>query len=154
MSSSPHFALVGAALTTVLAGCGSPALFPEDYRETYTEVRDCRISGDHDLNRVRVFADPVALEAYRDRGVERIPAGGILLKEEYDFGDSDCSGPILGWTVMQRLEDGEAPADLDWSWQRTDRDRIDTGADISRCVSCHEGCGVAPDGFDGTCAIP
>src|SRR5690606_34595380 len=30
-------------------------LFPEDYRDSYVEVRDCRGSGDHDLNQVRML---------------------------------------------------------------------------------------------------
>lgn len=144
----------------VFAGCPGPPpppppdpLIPEDYRDTYTEVRDCRQSGDHDLNMVRVLADPAALAPYQDRA-EPFPVGATIVKEQYDFGDSDCSGPIVRWTIMQRLEDGSAPADLDWAWEALDADfHVEQDADLIGCPECHMGCDP-PGGYMGTCTEP
>lgn len=138
----------------LLAACdhGKP-FFPETYRDSYTEVRNCRQSVDHDLNRVRVLASPEALAAYTSR-TSPFPDGAVVVKEEYDFGDSTCSGPIKQWTAMRKLPDGMAPAMLDWEWQRVDSGRGVQSTNDARCFGCHTMCGVAPDGYAGTCAIP
>lgn len=128
-------------------------LLPEDYAATYTEVRDCRQSGDHDLHVVRVLADPVALAAYADR-TEPFPPGAIVVKEEYGFGDTDCTGSIEQWTVMEKLEVGADPENLDWLWQTIDTDRTVKNENEARCAGCHTSCGVPPDGYDGTCTVP
>jgi hypothetical protein len=142
------------ALAGPLGGCpgGPEPLFPEDYRATYVEVRNCRQSADHDLHMIRVLADPAARDPYVGRDAP-IPVGAILVKEEYDFGDLDCTGPIVRWTAMQRLEPGTAPLDLDWYWQAADPDRNVTEDNPERCANCHQGC-VEPDGYSGTCAVP
>ncbi len=148
------------ALAALLAGCPGPPeppppdpLVPSDYRDTYVEVRDCRQSGDHDLDNVRVLADPAALVPYRDR-MDPFPVGATVVKEQYDFGDSDCSGPIVRWTVMQRLEDGSDPGNLDWAWQALDADfQVVRDEDILRCSDCHRGCDP-PVGYMGTCTEP
>ena len=135
------------------AASGPDPLFPDDYEASYTEVRDCRGSGDHDLHNIRILADPAALVPYDGR-VEPFPEGAIVLKEEYDFGDIACAGEIIEWTVMQRLPTGSSASTLDWAWQELDADRRVLTEDEPRCISCHQGCGVPPDGYDGTCASP
>lgn len=128
--------------------------FPADYAATYVEVRDCRSSGDHDLNYVRMLADPAALAPYQNRDAP-FPVGSVVLKEEFDFTDTTCAGPIKQWTVMTRLADGTAPTALDWRWQRVDADRNVVGVDTPRCYGCHTGCGVPSEGgYEGTCAHP
>jgi hypothetical protein len=129
-----------------------PVFFPEDYETTYTEVRACRTSGDHFSN-IRVLASPEAVEPYMGR-VESFPEGAVVLKEEYDFGDQECSGPIVQWSVMQRLEEGSSAEMLDWTWQVVDADRIVVDQDKPACWGCHQGCGFLPDGYEGTCSIP
>lgn len=152
----PTAALLGAA--TLLFGCPTPqppavdSILPEDYLDTYTEVRDCRSSGDHDLHNVRVLADPAALEAYRDRAAP-FPVGSIVVKEEFDFGDADCTGPVVRWTVMQREEPGTAPAFLDWYWQSLDEDGVVDEDNSILCANCHMGCDP-PIGYEGTCTSP
>lgn len=129
-------------------GGGSP-VFPESWSSTYTEVRNCRSSSDHDLHRIRVLADPAALDPYRNH--TPFPVGAVVLKAEYDFADTSCTGPVIEWTAMQKLA---TPEDLGWVWQRVKADRsIDTEND-PRCIQCHTDCGVPPDGFDGTCTMP
>jgi hypothetical protein len=140
------------AIGGVLAACGGdPAEpgFPADYAASYGEVRDCRASADHDLNQIRVLADPAAMAAYLARDVD-FPAGAIVLKEEYDFADDTCTGPIVQWTVMVR--DPAGP--VGWRWQRVDADRDVVSEDEARCTTCHATCGVPPDGYLGTCAVP
>jgi Cytochrome P460 len=127
--------------------------FPADYAGSYVEVRNCRGSGDHDLNNIRILASPSALAPYQDR-VEPFPVDAVVLKEEYDFGDITCEGPIKQWTVMRRLPDGSSTDTLDWAWQRVDLQREVVDEDASRCIGCHQGCGMAPDGYDWTCAMP
>ena len=67
-----------------------------------------------------------------------------------------ASGPIVVWTVMQKLDDGSAPATLDWQWQKVDSHRNTVNTDINKCVSCHTTC--TPTGSRGgyayTCTMP
>lgn len=126
--------------------------FPASYAASYVEVRDCRNSGDHELNRIRVLADPLALEPYRDRDAD-FPVGAVVLKEEHDFADTDCTGAPVRFTVMTRLAASSSPATLDWYWQDVDGARRVVSENDSRCVGCHTGCGVPPDGYQGTCTV-
>src|SRR4051812_28274789 len=101
-------------LVALLAGCGGSApLFPADYAATYVEVRGCRPSGDHDLNNIRVLADPAALGPYMTRASD-FPVGAVVLKEEHDFGDTACTGKPKQYTVMVKQPAGTATARLDW----------------------------------------
>ena len=153
-----RFAVIAIAML-VVSGCPGgdepdiEPLFPADYDVTYALVRNCRGSGDHDLNNIRILVDPAARTPYEGR-TEPFPIGAVVLKEEYDFGDPTCEGELVQWTVMQRLETGSSPDTLDWAWQRVDVDRVVVEEDPPRCIGCHTGCGVPPDGYDGTCAIP
>jgi len=142
-------------LAVVLGACGedpSPA-FPADYAVTFDEVRDCRGSADHDLHNIRVLADALGAPAYLDRDAP-FPEGAVILKEEYGFADATCEDELVQWTVMTKLADGASPGTLDWAWQRVGADRGVISEDDPRCVGCHQDCGVAPDGFAGTCAVP
>jgi hypothetical protein len=127
-------------------------MVPAEYLSSFVEVRDCRRGGDHDFEFVRVLADPIALEPYMTRG-ESIPEGGFLLKEQYDPADETCSGDLIEWTLMKRLPMGSAPESLDYAWQRVYASgEVDN--DVQGCINCHTRCGILPDGFDGTCAVP
>lgn len=129
---------------------GPVPLFPADYASSYTEVRDCRSSTEHDLAHVRVLADPQALGPYQGRDTD-FPVGSIVLKEEYD--DAECAGSITRWTVMQRLLTGSSPDTLDWTWQDVQASRRVETVDEPRCIGCHTTCGMPPDGFQGTCTV-
>ena len=159
---SSYRAALAACLCLVTSGCAGDDVgddsgvepdFPADYADDYVEVRNCRGSGDHDLNNIRILAGPSAITPYNGRS-EPFPPGAIVLKEEFDFGDLACEGPIKQWTVMRRLEDGSAPDTLDWSWQRVDAERKVVDVDAARCINCHSGCGIEPDGYEWTCAMP
>lgn len=157
--------LLAASLSGTVAicmGCGDPdeeepssdgVAFPADYATSYTEVRDCRPSGDHDLNNIRVVVDSAALGPFQDRSTP-FPTGSIVLKEEFEFDDIDCTGEVKQWTVMQKLEAGSAADTLDWAWQQVDRDRRVVSENSQRCVACHSACVDGAVGYDATCADP
>lgn len=132
---------------------GPEPAFPEDYASSYTEVRDCRQSGDHDLNIIRILADPAALGPYDNRD-QPFPEGAVVLKEEYEFDDMMCEGAIKQWTVMVRLADGDNAEQLDWHWQRVDADRQVATENEAKCYGCHTGCTPDTDGYENTCAVP
>jgi hypothetical protein len=135
--------------------CGpdAKAYFPKDYLSTYTEVRDCRNSSDHDLRFIRVLANPIAYDTYINRDGP-FPTGSILLKEERDE-STTCMGPITSITAAKKLPDGSSPETLDWEWQRVDPETLlDVTEDESRCYNCHSGCpsDSNPGGYLYTCA--
>jgi len=142
----------------LLAACGSDGsteqpLFPADYAATYQQVRNCRYSIEHDLQYIRVLVSPDALTPYNGRTAP-FPAGSIVLKEQYDGDDTTCAGPIVQWTVMQKLATGTDADNLDWEWQRVDAKKKITTGDIKKCTTCHKACIAPPDGYDGTCTMP
>jgi len=134
-------------------GGGDPPVFPADYAATYQQVRGCRFSLEHDLVRIRVLASPDALTPYNGRTAP-FPAGAIVLKEEYAETDTACAGPVVSYTVMQKLAVGSSPATLDWTWQEVDANRRTLSRDDRSCTSCHSDCGRPPEGYDGTCTVP
>lgn len=135
---------------------GAEPFFPEDYESSYTEVRDCRGSGDHDLNNIRVFADAAAMAPYENH-TDPFPEGAVLVKAEYDFGDIACEGEPIQWTAMRRLVAGNSPDTLDWSWQQVDFDRTVVEEDSAACIGCHTSCGEDPPPgylYESTCTQP
>ena len=147
----------GVVLAVLLVACGpddgAAPVFPDDYAATYQEVRGCRFSLDHDLIRIRVLASPDALTPYTGR-IQPFPTGAILLKEQYADSDTRCEGPIVDFTVMAKLDVGSSPATLDWTWQKVGPDHQTVDTDIKACTQCHDSCGKAPEGYDGTCTMP
>lgn len=124
--------------------------FPEDFLAAgYEEVRNCRGSADHDLSQIRVLASPDGRQAYLDR-TDPIPDGTILVKPLYDFEDTSCEGAILEYATAIKASSSTATAG--WHWQRVSITREVVTQDDSRCIGCHDDCGL-PEGFDHTCAV-
>jgi hypothetical protein len=134
-------------LLVALSACEPEPSFPADYAKSYVQVRNCRPSAEHDSHNIRILASPSAVAPYRDRDAG-FPSGAVVLKEERDFGDVDCSGPILQWTVMS------LQPDAGWHWQSVSPERRVLTTNAAKCVDCHSRCGQPPDGFEGTCAVP
>ncbi len=153
--------LIGCVLAMGLLGCsddappGADPLYPVDYAQSYVEVRACRFSLEHDLMRIRVFASPDAAPTYMAR-TGTFAANAIIVKQEYDSADMDCSGAVLSTAAIQKLEPGSAPDKLDWRWQRVDEsgEPAEDNLTVNRCVDCHTDCGGDPVPFDGTCSVP
>lgn len=136
---------------------GQP-VFPEGV-EDWEEGRSCSFTHEHELRYIRVVVDEKAKTPYRELSSEfPYQEGATLVKLEYD--DSDCS-KLLGYTAMQKQASGYSYEGNDWLWQRVDMNRrvVESGGDISRCISCHEHhctwpqCGYERCGFDLTCGI-
>jgi hypothetical protein len=146
-------------IVSILLGCGGSGnatpdpVFPMDYATTYQEVRNCRFSLEHDLIYIRVLASPDALGPYTDRTTP-FPTGAVLLKEQYGNEDQTCSGPIVTFTAMQKLDVGTSAPTLDWFWQDLKADFSPVKTDVMRCPACHKDCGNPPEGYDGTCTMP
>lgn len=135
-----------------IAGCdppepSEPVLLPGDYAERFEEVRDCRFSVEHDAVYIRILAPPEVASWYRD-GVYPFAEGALIVKEEHRTAACD---DILGWTIMQRLADGERPEHADWAWQRLDAELMPIEIEPKGCVSCHTACTM---GRDYACADP
>jgi hypothetical protein len=114
-------------------------IFPANYRDTFVEVRDCRLAIEHGGVMIRVFANSLAAEPYR-RLENPLPAGSIVIKEEYD--GVDCNGDLFRWTAMRKEAPGFDPDDGDWSWQRLDAPSRqvtcnDKGCPGFPCIACH-----------------
>ena len=132
------------------SGSGEP-FFPANYREAFTEVRDCRNSIGHSAT-IRVYVNAIGVEAYL-ADANPLPVGTIVVKEE--FGGTACSDDAeLGfWRAMMKESAGFDPGDGDWRWQMVsapDRDvLLDTKA---TCIACHS----SPDcvARDYMCTVP
>src|SRR5512139_1382746 len=108
-----------AAVNVALAGCpvvtptaiptatptgGVDPIFPADYRDTFIEVRDCRLGIEHGGVNIRVLANPIAAEPYL-RDQNPLPQGSVVVKEEYEGGDCRNAGDLVRWRAMRK----EAP---------------------------------------------
>jgi len=148
------------ALVACHGATSTKPILPVDYATTFTQVRPCRSSPDHDLNNVTVFADPLALEPYTNRD-NPFPEGAIVVKPQYGPNDKSCASDIIQWTVMQKLgdADGGSFATDGWHWQRLDARRKLLTDNDTRCIDCHTDCGgpESPNNFYGyqyTCSAP
>lgn len=149
---------LGAPALLLALGCGDdkttdppPAAtpyFPSDYLATYSLVRDCRFSVEHDGFFIAVHCNPSAAPAYQS-GVYPFVEGTVIVKTLYN--NDDCTG-VAGYAVMKKGAPGSAPSTGDWSWQDVGADRsvLQEGS-IQACISCHTGC---TEGRDFTCTNP
>ncbi len=124
-----------AGVNAALNGCPIEPIFPSDYRDTYTEVRDCRNSSSH-VAMIRVLANDVAAQAYLDEA-NPLPVGSILVKEEYDGVDCSNDNELVRWRAMRKEAPGFDPEDGDWHWQWVEPDRSVKYDDKSTCIACH-----------------
>jgi len=130
---------------------GLQPVFPTDVERTYTELRGCRESHEHELHFIRVLVSPSALEPYQALSPDTpYPVGATLVKLEYD--DEDCAELVL-YTAYRKLVKNANPAGGDWLWQRVspEREVLDHGAPW-RCINCHTYHCAPPYGYDLTCA--
>jgi hypothetical protein len=131
-----------AAVNAALSGCPaapSPTptiviepIFPANYRDTFTEVRDCRLGLEHGGELIRVLANSIAAQPYLNNQ-NPLLQGSIVVKEEYDLNATDCSDPakIVSWSAMRKEMPGFDPVDRDWHWQRVPA----PGSSVRACAS-------------------
>lgn len=127
---------------------GPEPVFSADWATAYVQVRDCRLSIEHELDHMRVLADPASAARYR-RCVtpelpcnEPFPAGAVIVKAQYR--DADCTD-LRRITAVRR--EPEAPAEAGgWRWQAAGADgAVTEDGSLRSCVGCHRGCDPAYD---------
>lgn len=120
--------------------------FAADFAETYTLVRDCRFSTDHNLTRVRVYVNSIGAENYLN-GTYPFPVGTIAVKVLTDGQASDCNGATEEFVAMRKGAPGTAPSSGDWEWQAVNPDRSVrlSGQLFDACISCHANCTLGRD---------
>jgi hypothetical protein len=126
-------------------------VFPPDAAQTWTEMRDCRFSHEHELRRIRVFANELAEGPYAALSEEvPYPVGAVLVKAEYD--DENCA-ELIGWTAMRKEPAGTWPEGNDWTWQDLDvAMNVEDEGSLPQCIGCHTDHCAPPFGYDLTCA--
>ncbi len=123
------------AVNAALSGCPSRSIIPPDYAQTFVEVRDCRLSTEHEGYYVRVLTDAGAAPSYRGNAPS-LPAGSIVIKEE--FTRSDCRGDsLVRWSAMEKERVGFDPSGTYWRWQRVLRDGTVVSEGPASCLGCH-----------------
>ena len=133
---------VGAVTCSVPTGDGMgdngnaiDPVFPANYRETFTEVRDCRFSSSHP-GMIRVLVNDIGASAYLNDETP-LPLGSIVVKETYDGTTCENNDELSLWSAMRKEADGFDPEDANWHWQDVLPNRdvlIDSKA---RCIACH-----------------
>ncbi len=116
-------------------------IFPADYRNTFTEVRDCRLGIEHGGVMIRVLANAIAAEPYR-RLQNPLPVGSIVVKEEYEGADCSNEAELTSWSAMRKESPGFDPVDGDWHWQQVAAPSRAVTCDDKRCpgfvcITCH-----------------
>ena len=129
--------------------------FDPDYRDTYVLARNCRNSASHDLHKILVWAAPEGADDYIAQEGE-LPVGMVLLKEEFDFADTECEDEVVRRTTMRKLPAGQGPEEqLGWHWVEYEADGSIATENHSLCWGCHDDCDGEPDRvYDDTCAVP
>lgn len=144
---------IGVALALGQCGPSEPGSFPPGEPGEWVEAREpCKLSHDHDLSFIRVWADEGALGPYQDFQTP-YPVGARLLKGLYR--DERCE-ELIGYVTMEKLEAGAAPEAMDWRWRRfraNGEEVVDPRRIPYTCVDCHAWhCGEPPYGWDLTCS--
>lgn len=123
------------AVNNALSGCPPAPIFPANYAQTFIEVRDCRLSTEHEGYYIRVLTDPGAAQAYRDLAPS-LPHGTVVVKEEYTR--PDCRSDALArWSAMRKQSPGFDADAGDWQWQRVARNGTIVAEGKATCVGCH-----------------
>ena len=123
-------------VTNAQNGCPVEPVFPANYRDTYTEVRDCRFSIEHGGVSIRVLTNSIATQPYL-ANANPLPVGSVVLKEEFNAPDCSNDADLIQWRVMRKEAPGFDPQDGDWHWQMVDDDRKVVFDDKSTCTTCH-----------------
>lgn len=110
---------------------------PLDYQSTFPVVRDCRLVVGHQNSYEKVFANPIANEAYLAPSYP-LPEGSVVVAEQH--GDSACNS-LSGFLLMAKQSAGYDTSAGDWRWQRLDlNQRIEQDGKLQSCASCHAKC--------------
>jgi hypothetical protein len=149
-------------IAAALLGCDDPGdetadatvapLFAADYEQSYVQIRDCRLSIEHELEYIRVFADAsaathyqacVTLESPTDPPCDQPFAdGAVLLKAQYR--DARCT-ELLRYSAVRREADASATG-ASWRWQEVSAEgTVRADGTLPQCINCHRGCDGSRD---------
>ena len=115
-------------------------IFPANYRDSFIEVRDCRLGIEHGGVMIRVLANSIGAQPYK-RLQNPLPVGSIVVKEEYD-GVACDDADLVRWSAMRKESPGFDSQDGDWHWQRVDAPSRHVACDDKNCpafscIGCH-----------------
>jgi len=148
-------------LLAALVGCDpddpTPVepLYPSDWTTSFTQVRGCRSSPDHDLEYVTLWIDP-ASQAKFDACVKpgatctgEFDAGAVFLKPQY--ADQAC-------TDLVRISAAKKEAGFEtvggWHWQEVlysgKQAKVNEDGALRDCYGCHAS-SACEDAFDTRC---
>ncbi len=126
---------IGACLPAPPNGGGEP-IFPADYRSTFVEVRDCRLSIEH-ASTVRIWVNDVGADAYLAEE-STLPEGTVVVKEEFAGADCSNDADLLIWSVMRKEPAGFDAEARDWRFQEVAApSRRITIEGKATCIVCH-----------------
>jgi hypothetical protein len=104
--------------------------FPENYRQTYTQVTPCRVSEEHSSPYYLMHVNKEAVDMFKKSGQPYAP-GTVMVKGQFD--DKECNN-LQRWTVMRRHKTG-------WHWQNVKKNgKIAEQGKVAYCMDCHENC--------------
>lgn len=156
-----HGSLSMLTLAAVVSSLGCPGttpppdeddvIFPEDYRASYTVVRDCRNSIEHGAT-IRVWVNAESANAYLENQ-SPLPEGTVVVKEEFAAAGCDDDAALEFWSVMRKEATGFDPAASDWRFQEVAAPQRQVTIDNKAvCIGCH----TAPSCLarDLMCTVP
>lgn len=104
--------------------------------DAYNDFSGLLTSGAPHGGIVRVFVNDVALAAAEDF-TGQLPAGSIVLKENYTGTMLDEPGELDALTIMYKVE-GYNPDAGDWYWLKVSGDgEIAAEGKVAGCIGCH-----------------
>ena len=107
--------------------------------DDWTDFSEHLTSGEPHGNVVRIFVNDVAQEAAAADGFDdTLPAGSIIVKENYMGTDPADPGQLAALTIMNKVE-GFNPDANDWYWVKAagDGSAIDLEGAVGGCIGCH-----------------
>ena len=126
-------------------------IFPENYRESFTIVRDCRNSIEH-TSQIRVWINDIGLAGYQ-ANASPLPEGTIVIKEEFAANVCDNDDNLEFWSVMRKEPAGFDPGANDWRFQEVSSpNRLITLDNNATCIGCHTDEACIPR--DLMCTLP
>jgi len=126
------------------------SLLPADWETSLVSLRGCRQGPEHDLEYVRLLADPGSAADY-DRcavpdGTCTTPfaEGALFVKPQY--ADAGCT-ELVRFSLAKK--DGDFAASGGWRWQELDAaGEVKLDGALQRCAHCHASC---EGSFDSRC---
>jgi hypothetical protein len=135
----------------LLGGCADSekADIPENFRETYIKLHDCKVSAHPESAYVVTWLSPNALPIWEAWGegnndVE-FELGTTSVKAQYN--DESCNA-LDSYTIMTKTSIEPDALDGGWKWGYANQDFECINCDSGNgCAQCHGGCNSGPTLF-------